>query len=67
MNEVGKTEENPDAKGSAFLTPPQIKDYVSTFKTCLDRVTKMKADNATKGSVTVMHAMHHHPMQRMKN
>ena len=33
MYEMGKTEDNPDAKGLAFLIHPKIKDCVTDFKT----------------------------------
>ena len=41
MCEIGKTEDNPDAKGLAFLIHPKIKDCVTDFKTYFNKVTGM--------------------------
>ena len=53
MHEIGKIEDNPDTKGSAFLIHPKIKDCVADFKTYSNSVIKMKAG---KDSVTVINA-----------
>ena len=40
--EIGKTEDNPNAKGFGFLIHPQIKDCVADFKTYSKKVIKME-------------------------
>ena len=40
MYEIGETEDNPDAKGLAFLIHPKIKDCVTDFRTYSNRVIK---------------------------
>ena len=42
MYEIGKTEDNPDAKGFAFLIHPKNEDCVTDFKTYLTRVIEME-------------------------
>ena len=42
MYEIGKTEDNHDAKGLAFLIHPRIKICVTNFKTYSNRVIKME-------------------------
>ena len=54
--EIGKTEDNPDAKGLAFLIHPKIKDCVIDFKTYSNRVIKMEINLQGKDSVTVINA-----------
>ena len=44
MCEIGTTEDNPDAKGLAFLIHPQIKDCVTDFKTYSNRIIKMEVN-----------------------
>ena len=39
---IGKTEDNPDAKGLSFLAHSKMKDCVIDFKTYSNRVTEMK-------------------------
>ena len=56
MYEIGKTEDNPDAKGLGFLTQPTIKDCVTDFKTYSNRVIKMKVHLQGNDSVTVINA-----------
>ena len=41
MYETGKTENNPDTKGFAFLIHPKIKNCVTDFKTYSNRVINM--------------------------
>ena len=52
--EIGKTEDNPDAKELAFLIHPKIKDCVIDFRTYLNRVIKMEINVQGKDSVTVI-------------
>ena len=54
--EKGKTEENPDAKGLAFLIHPKIKDCVTDFKTYSNRLIKMEINLQGKDSVTLINA-----------
>ena len=56
MYETGKTEDNPNAKGLAFLIHPKIKDCVTDFKTCSNRVIKMEVNLQGKDSVTMINA-----------
>ena len=56
MYEIGKTEDNPDAKGLAFSLHPKIKDCVTDFKTNSNRVIKMEISLQRKDSVTVINA-----------
>ena len=56
MYEIGKTEDNPDAKGLAFLIHPKIKDCVTDFQTYSNRVIKMEINLQGKNSVTVINA-----------
>ena len=44
MYEIGKTEDNPDVKGLAFVIHPNMKDCATYFKTCSNRVIKMKVN-----------------------
>ena len=44
MHDKRKTEDNPDAKGLAFLIHPKLKDRVTDFKTYSNRVTKMEVN-----------------------
>ena len=44
MYEIGKTEENPDAKGLAFLIHLKITDCVTDFKTHSNRVIEIKVN-----------------------
>ena len=53
---MGKTEDNPDAKGLAFLIHPKMKDCVIDFKTYSNRVIKMEINLQGKDSVTVINA-----------
>ena len=52
MYEIGKTEDNPDAKGLAFLIHPNIKDCVTDFKTYSNRVIKMEINIQGKDLVS---------------
>ena len=54
MHEIGRTKDNPDAKGSAFLTHPRIKDCVIGCKTYSNRVIDMEIDLKGDASVTVI-------------
>ena len=56
MYEIGKTEDNPDAKGLAFLIHPKIKDCVADFKTYSNRLIKMEINLQGKDSITVINA-----------
>ena len=56
MSEIGKTEDNRDAKRLTFLIHSKIKDYVTDFKTYSNRVIKMEIHLQGKGSVTVINA-----------
>ena len=56
MYEIGKTEDNPDVKGLAFLVHPKIKDCVNDFKTYSNKVIKMEINIQGKDSVTVINA-----------
>ena len=56
MYEIDKTEDNPNAKGLAFLIHPKIKDCVTDFKTYSNRGIKRKVNLQGKGSVTVINA-----------
>ena len=54
---IGKTEDNPDAKGLSFLAHSKMKDCVTDFKTYSDRVTEMKKKNLRgKESFTIRNA-----------
>ena len=52
MYEIGKTEDNPDAKGLAFLIHPKIKNCVTAFKENSNWVVKMETNLQGKDSVT---------------
>ena len=54
MYEIGKTKDNPDAKGLAFLIHPKIKDSVTDVQTYSNRVIKMEINVQGKDSVTVI-------------
>ena len=56
MYEIGKTEDNPDAKRLAFLIHPKIQDCVTDFKTYSNRVIKMELNLHGKDSITVIYA-----------
>ena len=56
MYEIGKTGDNPDAKGLSFLMHPKIKDCVTDFKTYSNRVIRMEVNLQGKDSVTVINA-----------
>ena len=56
MYEKDNTEDNPDAKGLAFLIHPKIKDCVTDFKTYRNRVIEMKVNLQGKDSFTVIDA-----------
>ena len=56
MYEIGKTQDNPDAKGLAFIMHPKIKDCVTQFKTYSKRVTEMGINLQGKDSVSVINA-----------
>ena len=56
MYEIGKIEDNPDAKGLAFLIHPKIKHCVTDFKTYSNRVIRMEIHLLGKDSVTVINA-----------
>ena len=53
MYEIGKTEDNPDVKGLAFLIHSKINDCVTDFKTYSNRVIKMEVNLLGKDSATV--------------
>ena len=53
MYEIGKTEDNPDAKGLAFRIHPKIIDCVTDSKTYSNRVIKMEISMQGKDSVSV--------------
>ena len=56
MYEIGKTEDNPDVKGLAFLIHPKHKDCVTDFKTYSNREIKMEVNLQEKDSVTLINA-----------
>ena len=66
MYEIGKAEDNPNAKGLAFLKHPKIKDCVTDIKTYSNRVIKMEVKLRGKDLVTGQVLMHQHLVHRMK-
>ena len=56
MYEIGKTEDDPDAKRLAFLIHPKITDCVTDCKTYSNRAIKMEINLQGKDSVTVINA-----------
>ena len=62
MCEIGKTDDNPDAKGLAILIHPKVKDCVTDFKTYSNSVMKMKVNLQGKDSTVML--MHQHLVQR---
>ena len=57
LYEISKTEDNPDAKGLAFLIHPKTKDCVTDFNTYyLNRVISVEANLQEKDSVTAINA-----------
>ena len=56
MYEIVKTEDNPDAKGLAFLIHPKNKDNVIDFKTYSNGMIKMETNLQGNDSVTVINA-----------
>ena len=60
MYEIGKTEDNPDAKLLAFLIHPNIKDCVTDVKIYSNRALKMEVNLQGKVSVTIIMITHQH-------
>ena len=56
MYEIGRTEDNPDARILAFLVHPEIKDCVCEFRTKSNRVINMEAKLQGKDAVLVINA-----------
>ena len=54
MCETCKTEDNPEAKGSAFTVHHNIKECVTDFRTSSNRIIKTKLNLQGKDSVTVI-------------
>ena len=56
MYEIGKTEDNPDAKGLTLLIHPKIKDCVTDYAIYSYRVIKMEVNPQGTDSVTLINA-----------